>query len=206
MRQIPGILALWLLALTVQAGQAAVDSLRETLAATSSLEGEFEQQLYDAGGTLLESSAGTFILQRPGRFYWHTTEPFEQVLVSDQQTLWLYDPDLQQVTVREVNEDIRKTPAMLLADDAASLADNFNVQRIEGEGNKVRFELQPRGEDTPFTRLTLVFDGEQLTAVDLLDGLGQRTAFRFAATRRNRPVDEDRFRFEVPEGVDVLIE
>ncbi len=202
-----GLLALWLWASTGQAGQAAVDSLRETLAATSSLKGDFEQQLFDAEGRLLENSSGTFTLQRPGRFYWHTTQPFEQILVSDQQTLWLYDPDLQQVTVRQVGEDIRKTPAMLLSDDAASLADNFTVERQVTEEGHVHFDLYPLGEDAPFTQLQLRFtEHQQLTAVELVDGLGQRTLFHFSGTQRNQPVEESRFRFEVPDGVDVLIE
>lgn len=200
-----GILLL-LLAGVGHAQPSAVDQLQSTLARTHSLQGDFEQHLYDTQGELLESSSGQFAFQRPGRFYWQTTEPFAQLLVSDQHTLWLYDPDLQQVTVRPVDEQIRKTPAMLLADDVTELTDNFHVVQQEQAQGQTQFDLQPVDEHAAFTHLRLVFTDQLLVAVELVDGLGQRTVLHLLNTERNQSVAEERFSFQVPEGVDVLIE
>lgn len=204
MQQFPAFLMLWLLASTAMADTAA-DRLRDALAATTSLEGEFTQTLFDADGEELETSAGEFILQRPGRFYWHTTEPFEQLVVSNQQTLWLYDPDLEQVTVREVTDEVRKTPAMVLSDDVSQIAESFHITEEERKGH-TWFVLEPVSDDELFTLLELEFVDDELLSVELEDGLGQRTVFKFANTTRNRPVDESLFTFDIPDGVDVLID
>lgn len=204
MHKFIGTLVLWLLASTAIADTAA-DQLRNTLAATTSLEGEFTQTLFDADGEQLETSAGQFILQRPGRFYWHTTEPFEQLVVSNQQTLWLYDPDLEQVTVREVTDEIRKTPAMVLSDDVSQIAEAFTITVEERDGH-TWFALAPVRDDELFTLLELQFAGDELLGIELEDGLGQQTVFAFSNTTRNRPVEESLFTFTIPDGVDVLID
>lgn len=181
--------------------------LQERLEEVKTLQGDFTQVLRDDDGTVLEESRGRFALERPGKFYWHTLEPFEQQLVSDQEYLWMYDPDLEQVTRRAYDqEQVRVTPAAVLSDDLEGLGENFIV-RLEGqEGDRTLFRLSPREHDDLFQDLTLAFTDEGLVEIRVQDNLGQLTIFSLVNVRRNQPVDPQLFQFVPPKGVDVLLD
>lgn len=181
-------------------------ALRDTLAATTSLSGEFQQTLRDSEHKAIETSSGDFALQRPGRFFWHTQKPFEQQLISDGTTIWLYDPDLMQVTVRPVDASAKATPAVLLSESVESLAKAFRITRSVGQGGHQVFGLTPIDDDSLFAKLELEFAEQQLLRIVVHDSLGQTTEFALTDTQRNRPVDAALFTFTAPEGVDVLID
>lgn len=172
-----------------------------------SLQGDFSQALYNAKNELLGvKNSGTFLLQRPGRFYWKTMLPFEQLLVSDQETIWLYEPDLDQVTVRPFTDDLQQTPALLLSDDADKLQTSFNVTHKVQKTFDV-FTLTPKEAGGQlFSSLQMQFSGESLTVMTINDSLGQRTVFTLNNTKINHPMDESLFSFSIPEGVDVMID
>lgn len=180
--------------------------LQQHLEDMNTLKGEFTQTLFDADGTLLERSSGSFALQRPGKFYWHTRKPFEQLLVSDGETIWLYDPDLEQVTVRDFERETRGTPAMILSDDAENLGEDFQVRKETGDSDETRFVLTPKSPDGLFKDLVLVFDDRQLREIRMQDNLDQTSIFTLSELERNQPVVPDKFKFEAPEGVDVLVD
>lgn len=181
--------------------------LQQRLEGVKTLQGNFTQVLRDDDGTVLEESQGRFALERPGKFYWHTLEPFEQLLVSDQKYLWLYDPDLEQVTQRAYDqEQVRATPAAILSDDLQGLSDNFAV-RHQGEDNgRTLFTLTPRTHDDMFNELTLAFTDQGLVEIHVHDNLGQQTVFALLNVRRNQSVDQKLFQFVPPKGVDVLVD
>lgn len=181
--------------------------LQERLEGVKTMQGDFTQVLRDDDGTVLEESRGQFALERPGKFYWHTLEPFEQQLVSDQAFLWLYDPDLEQVTRRAYDqEQVRATPAAILSDDLQGLGDNFAVRHRGQEDGRTLFTLSPRMHDDMFQELTLAFTDEGLVEIRVHDNLGQQTIFSLVNVRRNQPVDQQLFQFVPPEGVDVLVD
>lgn len=180
--------------------------LQQRLQDMNTLKGEFAQTLFDADGTLLERSDGNFALQRPGKFYWHTLKPFEQLLVSDGETIWLYDPDLEQVTVRDFERETRGTPAMILSDDAENLAEDFQVRKETGDSDETRFVLTPKSPDGLFKDLVLVFDDHQLREIRMQDNLDQTSIFTLSELERNQPIESGKFKFEAPEGVDVLVD
>src|SRR5690554_158534 len=137
--------------------------LHERLEGVKTMQGEFTQVLRDDDGTLLEESRGQFALERPGKFYWHTLKPFEQQLVSDQEFLWMYDPDLEQVTRRAYDqEQVRATPAAILSDDLQGLGDNFAVHDGGQNDGRTLFTLSPKVHNDMFQSLTLAFTGEGL--------------------------------------------
>lgn len=186
------------------AAQQSATQLRQLLDAMTSLQGKFTQTLYDKNGAKLEESSGTFVLQRPGKFYWKTERPYPQLLVSDQQTIWLYDPDLEQVTVRPVGDDLQQTPALLLSEDATKLAQRFTIKRTAEGAKGETFVLTPKDAKGLFQELSLVFAAGQLQQFQLQDNLGQRTSFALHQAERNRAVDASLFNFTPPPGVDVL--
>ena len=183
--------------------QAAVQ-LRKQLDSMNSLQGNFVQTTYDKDGAEQESSSGEFMLMRPGKFYWKTLDPMPQLLVSNNKTIWLYDPDLETVTIREFTDDLRETPALLLSADAEQLRKQFSVTRDEGNKTADAFTLTPKVTEGMFQHLILVFKAGQLVEFSIKDSLGQVTRCVLSNVQRNKPLAEEKFFFQVPEGVEVL--
>ena len=192
--------------LTAQAEDAAaVQRLTQLLDQAQTLTARFSQLTLDGSGTQLQETAGELALKRPGLFRWHTDEPMEQLLVSNGEKVWLYDPDLEQVTIQALDQRLTHTPALLLSGDVSQIQDNFDITFKEG-GNVVDFILKPKSKDTLFDSLRLSFRAGVLNDMQLIDSIGQRTNILFLAVKMNEPVDDAQFTFEVPEGADVIQE
>ena len=192
--------------LTAQAEDAAaVQRLTQLLDQAQTLTARFSQLTLDGSGTQLQETAGELALKRPGLFRWHTDEPMEQLLVSNGEKVWLYDPDLEQVTIQALDQRLTHTPALLLSGDVSQIQDNFDITFKEG-GNVVDFILKPKSKDTLFDSLLLSFRAGVLNDMQLIDSIGQRTNILFLAVKMNQPVDDAQFTFEVPESADVIQE
>lgn len=183
--------------------QAAVQ-LRKLLDAMNSLQGDFVQTTYDKAGAEQETSKGNFMLMRPGKFYWETRDPMPQLLVSNNKSIWLYDPDLETVTVREFTDDLRETPALLLSADVEQLRKQFSVARDDKNKAVETYTLTPKVTEGMFQHLTLVFKDGQLVEFSIKDSLGQLTRCVLGNVQRNKPLAEEKFFFQIPEGVEVL--
>lgn len=192
-----------------------IDALTDKLSLLNTFSGEFEQTLIDDEGQVLQTSSGVFSLKRPGYFYWETLQPFPQLLISDLNTIWLYDPDLEQVSVRPYDDKVTQTPALLLSGDVSKVNDAYHVERAsvvtDNASNTANmdeindgFILFPKQSDTLFTRLYVEFTNDQLTAMQLHDSLGQKTLFTFSQGVYNQVIPDERFQFFPPEGVDVI--
>ena len=203
---------LWVLAVLVSTGgRALADSAADTaalarlergLGALASVRAEFTQDLVVKDGSKPQHAAGTLSLKRPGRFRWDYTDP-RQVIVCDGEHLWLYDPDLEQVTVRRVRESLAQTPAMLLSGEAR-VRDGFVVHdggRLDGLDWTV---LVPKAGDTDYREIRLGFAGDLLKRLEFADKLNQRTVIELRKLERNVQLPESLFRFVAPPGVDVI--
>ncbi|MCJ0972903.1 outer membrane lipoprotein chaperone LolA [Pseudomonas sp. PS1] len=187
------------------ADQASTKRLTELLQRAETLTGRFSQLSLDGSGTQLQETSGEMALKRPGQFRWHTDEPMEQLLVSDGKKVWLYDPDLEQVTIQTLDQRLTHTPALLLSGDVSAISENFEVSHKEA-GGVVDFTLTPKAKDTLFDNLRLSFRDGVINDMQLVDGVGQRTNILFQGVELNTPIEADRFRFEIPEGTDVITE
>ncbi len=185
--------------------QAAAEQLASLLGGAQTLQGRFAQFTLDASGARLQESAGLMELKRPGMFRWVTEPPLEQELVSDGKKVWLYDPDLMQVTIQDMDERVTHTPALLLSGDVRQLQQSFVIEWQE-QGGISRFGLTPRAPDTLFDRLRLTFENGRIHDMQLEDAVGQRTNIMFMSIRMNEPLDDSHFVFEIPDGVDVIEE
>jgi outer membrane lipoprotein carrier protein len=201
-----GLLAGLALLLAPAAGamEAAAAALAERLGALERLHGRFEQSLLDGRGVLLQHATGTFWADRPDRFRWETEAPFPEVLIGDGETLWLWDPDLEQVTIRPWDERLEGTPARLLSGAPEDLVDGFEVTLLEDDGARAAFSLRPLAEYGLFERLELVFEAALPTRLVIHDGLGQRTEVTLRDVTTSFEADPERYRFEIPEGADVI--
>ena len=182
-----------------------VARLTQLLEKSQTLTARFSQLTLDGSGTQLQETAGELALKRPGLFRWHTDEPMEQLLVSDGKQVWLYDPDLEQVTIQSLDQRLTHTPALLLSGDVSQIRENFEITFKEG-GSVVDFILKPKSKDTLFDSLRLSFRNGVLNDMQLIDSIGQRTNILFMNVKMNEPLDNKQFSFEIPEGADVIQE
>jgi outer membrane lipoprotein carrier protein len=194
---------LFLLLLSLSASAGGLDDFLAFNASSRTASGHFDQQVFDRGGKVVEKASGTFAFQRPGKFRWTYDKPNKQVLVGDGSRLWIYDPDLNQVTVKKIGAAISSTPAALLAgkDDITTL---FTLRDGGSADGLSWVEATPRAQDTGFERVRLGLQGKTLAAMELHDQLGGRTLLRFDDLKSNVPVAADSFRFTPPKGADVL--
>jgi len=185
--------------------EAAVQKLTQLLNQAQTITARFSQLTLDGGGTQLQETAGELALKRPGLFRWHTDEPQEQLLVSNGEKVWLYDPDLQQVTIQKLDQRLTHTPALLLSGDVSEIRQNFAISFKEA-GDVVDFTLKPKANDTLFDSLRLSFRKGVINDMQLIDSVGQRTNILFLSVKMNPVVDAKQFTFEVPAGADVIQE
>jgi len=183
-----------------QAGQQRVEAFLQGL---DGLQAQFKQTLTDRNGQTVDEASGTLAISRPDRFRWDYRQPYSQVIVADGARIWIYDSDLEQVTVRKLDETLSATPAMLLS-GRSSLADNFNVTQVSREGAVDWVKMEPKRDDTDFRWVRLGFEGALLKYMQLADKLGQTTSLEFSKLERNPPLDPSRFTFTVPPGADVI--
>lgn len=184
------------------ASPAAIARVEALLAGTQSLRASFTQEVRDGSGKLVQSAAGTFLLQKPGRFRWDYTTP-AQAIVSDGTRLWFHDADLAQVTVRRQRDVLTQAPAMLLA-GKGKVAAGFDAEELPAAGGLAWLRLLPRAGAGDFRELRLGFAGADLREMELVDRLGQRTRIRFTALERNVKLAADTFRFKIPPDTDVV--
>ena len=168
-----------------------------------SLRAHFTQELVQAGSGTLQRSSGEVVLQRPGRFRWDYREPFRQVIVADGERLWFYDTDLEQVTVKDLEEGLGGTPAALLT-SRRPLDESFKLAELPAVDGLARAELRPKARDGNFESIQLGFRGGELESMEIIDSFGQLTRLGFSAVERNPKLDPALFRFTPPAGVDVI--
>jgi outer membrane lipoprotein carrier protein len=197
----------FLLALLLAAGVAhadAVDALREFTREAKTGRASFTQVVTSPDGAKKKSSSGSFEFARPNRFRFAYAKPYEQVIVGDGQSVWLHDVDLQQVTVRPMDQALGATPASLLA--GASLDKDFELKAQPSANGLDWVQAVPRaqGDSASFQSLRVGFKGKALAAIELLDNFGQRSLLTFSDVTPNVALPADAFRFTPPKGVEVL--
>ena len=164
---------------------------------------DFEQSLIDPDGRMLEKTSGTLEIQRPGRFRWVYEEPYEQWLVADGTNIWSYDVDLEQVTVKPQAEALANTPALLLGGSGEAM-DQFEHDGSFTENGFTWVRLVPVDTESGFRRVELGFEDSRLSRMVFFDNLEQTTVVVLRNVVVNEPIDAARFRFAVPDDVDVV--
>ena len=200
--------ALWFVPAAPQPGGDAAASdgaalLEGFLGRTATLTAGFRQQLLDIDGALLESANGEFALERPSHFRWRYAAPFEQLIVADGQRLWMYDVELQQVTVAPLDTPGTASPAMLLSGDTAA-RDAFRIlEHFERDGMRW-IRLEPTFRDTDFQSVLIGFRDGVVAGLEMIDGLNQRTLIEFVDLELNTALPPDTFVFVPPDGAALI--
>lgn len=175
--------------------------LQEFFNQTQAYTANFVQSSWDASGIELESSNGTLELQRPNRFIWKYAQPYEQEIVSDGLNIWMHDVDLEQVTVRPLNESVSGSPAALISGLDLELAYDLVNDGMLDSG---WVTLKPKQLDSDFQKIRLQLNEKSLASMELYDQFDQRTIITFSNTIPNPNFAEEHFRFAVPDGTEVV--
>ena len=182
---------------------AAIDRFRNFLQSTQSVRADFDQKVTDRAGKPVQQSKGSFVLLRPGRFRWTYAKPVDQLIVGDGERVWIYDRDLNQVTVRRLSKALGSTPAALLA-GSSDVEKAFELAEAGQRDGLEWLEAKPRDREAGFERIRMGFDVAGVRAMELTDHFGQTTLLRFSNLVRNPKVDPSEFRFTPPKDADVL--
>jgi outer membrane lipoprotein carrier protein len=183
-----------------QDGPATLDAF---LDGVHSLTADFRQEIWTADQRLLQTETGTFALERPNRFRWLYKEPTELTVVADGTQLWIYDVELEQVTVAPFDSSVGLSPAMLLSGDR-SVREGFDVVDSYPAEGLAWVKLTPKTGGGDFSSVLIAFDGTTPRRLELVDGLNQVTRIELDNLVVNPDLDDDVFEFDVPDGVDVI--
>ncbi|MBK6009016.1 outer membrane lipoprotein chaperone LolA [Ramlibacter ginsenosidimutans] len=201
-------LALGALAAAAHAG--AIDSLENFVRNAKTGHADFTQVITapprDGQPGRTKSSSGSFDFQRPNRFRFEYRKPFEQTIVADGQTVWLFDKDLNQVSQRKQVKVLANTPAAVIAasPDLESIKRDFELQPLPDQDGLQWVQATPRQKEGQLTSMKIGFRGDQLAALEIQDSFGQRSVLTFNNMQVNAPVNPQTFHFTPPKGADVL--
>ena len=177
--------------------------LEHFLGNLKTMQASFVQTLKSPKKEELERSEGQLLLTRPNRFRLTYEAPFEQLIIADGRKMWLYDKDLEQVTVKPQDDSIGSSPASLLA-GSKPLHEEFRVEELGLHEGFEWLNLYPKAPDASFDYIRVAMDGKLLRAIEMVDGFGQQTRLYFDKIVLNKAIKKSRYKFTPPDGVDVI--
>ena len=204
MKKLPAVLGcLAILALAFSAHAEGIERLKNFIRETHSARAEFSQTVLDKDEQAKERSSGTMQFSRPGKFRWEYVKPNRQLIVGDGEKLWLWDPDLNQATVKKMHDALGSSPAALLA-GSDEIEKSFALKDAGRKDSLEWVEATSRDPDSTFERIRMGFSGNSLATMELRDNFGRTTVLRFAKLEKNPRLAPGVFRFAPPAGADVI--
>ena len=202
MKYIFAFLMLFVAPISAHAG--AIERLKTFIAGTHSAQADFTQVVTDQNGKRVQSAAGVMQFQRPGKFRWTYQKPYAQLIVGDGAKFWLYDEDLNQVTVKKLDAALGSSPAALLSGNN-EIERGFNLQEDGSHDGLEWLQASAKAQDTSFDKIRMGFNAQsELVAMELNDMFGHKTVLRFSNMRHNPKFSAQQFHFTPPPGADVL--
>lgn len=190
------------IAATAQAGGSG--KLRQFISTSQSGQANFTQIVQDKKGRKIQSASGTMQFMRPGKFRWVYQKPYEQIIVGDGEKFWLYDVDLNQVTVKKLDSALGSSPAALLSGNN-EIERAFILNDSASKDGLDWLEASAKVPDTGFEKISMAFNAQgELIVMELLDAFGLKTELRFSNMQRNPQLPPSLFKFTPPKGADVL--
>ncbi len=185
------------------AENAPITQLKAFLKTSASLAADFKQVSFNKAGQPAQSSFGKFYLSRPGKFRWNYQKPFEQEIVSNSDKVWFYDADLEQVTVKKLDDSLGSTPALLLTGQV-DIEEKFVLEEQGNDENLNWVKLSPKNEESGFKYILIGLNNGQLGGMELSDNFGQLTRIYFSNIQLNPTLSDSLFDFKAPKNADVF--
>lgn len=194
------------------AANASEQSLNQFFQNVTFMQARFTQQVVDESGMTLERSTGNFYLSRPGKFRWNydSIDPeysdIGQQIIADGEYIFMYDPDLEQVTRRNMEDALSQVPSLVLVQTGSQLQDYFSITDFGLTDGLSWVALKPTAEEAGYDELMIGFAGQEMRSIVLRDGLGNETRLQMSGIDINSRLSSSVFNFEVPDGADMFIE
>ncbi len=188
------------------ASASAIDQFKTFIATTKSAKGEFTQQkvkMIDGNASMSNQASGSFVFSRPGKFIWTYQKPYQQVMQSDGENLYLYDKDLNQVTIRKLGNALGSSPAAILF-GSNDIEKSFLLKEAGTKNGIEWLEATPKAKDTSFEKIGIGMRHGALEAMELRDSFGQVSLLTFKKLEKNPAIKPGMFKFVAPKGADVL--
>ncbi len=189
--------------MTSVSAETAGERLNKALKNLDNLTADFKQTVLDDNKQVVQQSSGKLAIQRPGKFSWIYTTPYEQEIVADGEELWIYDIDLDQVTVKPMSSGLASAPIMILMKQN-DITEEFTVIEVGQRKFLYWVELQPNSQDLEYTNVYIGLENQTVKAMELRDSFGQSTQIVFDNLRLDVVHNPKVFQFTPPEGVDVF--
>jgi outer membrane lipoprotein carrier protein len=183
--------------------QTPIAQLKTILHKSTSLSASFKQTNLDKSGRAVQSSYGKFYLSRPGKFRWNYEKPFVQEIVSNGGKVWFYDADLEQVTVKKLDDSLGSTPALLLTGQI-NVEEKFDLAEQGSDEGMDWIKLSPKNEDSGFKYILIGLSNGELSGMELSDNFGQLTRIYFSDIKLNPTLNDSLFSFKPPKGADIF--
>jgi outer membrane lipoprotein carrier protein len=180
-----------------------VSSLRDFFNNTNTMRAQFSQVVNDKQGRKEQEVEGTMQLQRPNKFRWDYKKPYEQQIVSDGKDVFLYDTELQQVTVRQLSKTLGSSPAAMLA-GGENVEKSFTLKNATRKDGLAWVLALPKNKESGFERVLLGFKADKLRKMEIYDSFNHITHITFDEVERNPKLEDATFLFTPPKGVDVV--
>lgn len=180
-----------------------IDALKSFIGDTRTARSAFSQTVIDQNGKLRQKSEGTLAFSRPGKFRWIYQKPYEQLIVGDGVKLWIYDADLEQVTVKKLGDALGSSPAALLA-GSNDIEKHFVLKDAGMQDGMDWLEARPKDKESTFEFVRMGFAGGTLKSMQLKDSFGQTTELKFSKLEKNPQLNSSDFKFTPPKGADVI--
>ncbi|MES2069797.1 MAG: outer membrane lipoprotein chaperone LolA [Pseudomonadota bacterium] len=196
----------WPALLSLPAYASGMEQFKSFVANTKSARGEFSQQIVkmvDGQPKVSKTSTGTFQFARPGKFIWTYVKPYEQVLQADGDKLFIYDKDLNQVTIKKLGDALGSSPAAILF-GSSDLEKNFSLKEVGPKQGLEWFEAIPKTKDTSFDHIGIGMKDGAPVALELRDSFGQVSLITLKNVEKNPAMKADQFKFVVPAGADIF--
>lgn len=195
--------------------QQATTNLVKQLSAVQGLSANFEQTTKATTATkapqkkgltgqhMNQTFKGTMKVARPGKFFWETSSPSKQTIITSGKTVWIYDPDLQQAVRQSLDDQVANTPALLLSGNTNQIMNAYRI--TQPDRAKTYYTLYPKNRDGAFQSLTISFGANKAPSLMILeDSLGQTTQVRFSNVKLNPTIPASTFNFTPPKGTDII--
>jgi outer membrane lipoprotein carrier protein len=202
LKQVFFIVVLISLSVTVLASDA-IQRLDKFFSEVNSFAGQFTQIVYDENNEVIQEAHGDVALDKPGRFRWQYNTPYPQLILADGKYLWIYDEDLLQASAKPIDTALGNAPIMLLT-NIRPLTDDFEIKEAGLKDGLNWVELMPLVQDTEFHKIYIGLDEKGVKKMELLDHFSQKTVIEFKNLKINVAFGPDQFKFNAPEGVDVV--
>ena len=177
--------------------------LNDFFTKVTTMQANFVQEIRDEKGKSRQKSRGMMYLQRPGRFRWEYTNPDKHLIVADGGSVWIYDEDLDQVTVKSMQKTLASAPVGLLL-NKQPVNQQFQVTPMQSTGNLDWFHLIPHKKDSDFTSMDIAIDQKGIQQMVLQDKFGQETIIHMNAVKIDPKINAQKFRFKPPAGADII--